>query len=224
LSNEEFSVASEILDQRISESFSLNIGEMIQDLNDDRIGHIDSPEISDTTDALHGESIMDDISSVLGHDMLGALQDNTITEDTTTLCTIDPPVLYLPFNKNKNKHSDAVNDTTTQFGFENRVFDLHDISKHSTDLEQIKLPSLAKFEEGNDISRKSFKLLHRTSIKSASTKKLSNKNNPSNASIANDDLETTTIAERPIESDKSKFLNTIKIQIQVISTKFIQLG
>jgi diacylglycerol kinase (ATP) len=199
---------------------------MIQDLNDDRIGHIDSPETSETTDALHGESLMDDISSVLGHDLLGALQDNTITEDTTTLCTIDPPVLSLPINRNKNsknKNFEIVNDKTTQFGFENRVFDLPDITKASTDIEQIRLPSLAKFEEGNDIARKSFRLSHRTATKSASIKKSISKKNCTNS--YNDDMEeanttssnktTTTVAERPIESDKSTFLNTIKIQIQV---------
>jgi len=197
---------------------------MIQDLNDDRIGHIDSPETSETTDALHGESLMDDISSVLGHDLLGALQDNTITEDTTTLCTIDPPpMLSLQTNRNKNsknKSFEMVNDKTTQFGFENRVFDLPDIAKPSTDIEQIRLPSLAKFEEGNDIARKSFRLSHRTATKSASIKKSISKNFFTNS--YNDDMETvnitssnkttTTIAERPIEST---FLNTIKIQIQV---------
>lgn len=202
---------------------------MIQDLNDDRIGHIDSPETSETTDALHGESLMDDISSVLGHDFLGALQDNTITEDTTTLCTIDQPVLSLPLNKNKNSKTlcyEMVNDKTTQFGFENRVFDLHDIAKPLNDVEQVKLPSLAKFEEGNDIARKSFRLSHRTATKSASVKKPASKRNSNNQneymdidniSSQNNNKTTTTstVAERPIETDKSTLLNTIKIQIQV---------
>lgn len=242
ISNEEYSVASEILDQRISDSFSLNVGEMIQDLNDDRIGHIDSPETSETTDALHGESLMDDISSVLGHDFLGALQDNTITEDTTTLCTIDPPVLSLPKSKNKNTKNicyEMVNDKTTQFGFENRAFDLHDIAKPLNDLEQVKLPSLAKFEEGSDIARKSFRLSHRTATKSASVKKVASKRNSNNeneiidvdnVSSQNSNKTTTptsTVAEKPIESDKNILLNTIKIQIQVNHTKigkFFVLG
>lgn len=225
-------MASEILDQRISESYPLNVGEMIQDLNDDRIGHIDSPETSETTDALHGESLMDDISSVLGHDLLGALQDNTITEDTTTLCTADPPILPRRDSRNrslKNKNVKVLNEPATQFGFENRVFDLPDIAKHTTiEKEPIRLPSLAKFEEGNDIARKSFRLSHR---RSASIKKSTSRKNFTCSSIDNDDMETinitssdtttTTVAEKPIECDKSTLLNTIKIQIQVIDSQSI---
>jgi len=68
ISNEECSVTSEILDKALNDSLSqpINIADIIQDLECDRIGHIDSPETSDTTEGLHGESLMDDISSVLG--------------------------------------------------------------------------------------------------------------------------------------------------------------
>lgn len=234
ISNEECSVASEILDQRASESYSVNVGEMIQDLNDDRIGHIDSPETSETTDALHGESLIDDISSVLGHDLFGTLQDSTITDDTTTLCSADTHILPRINSRTKSlkgKNSKALNESTTaaaaaastQFGFENRLFDLHSVEK-----EPIRYCSLAKFEEGNDIARKSFRLSQqKTTTRSASIKKqLSSRRNYTNSSNT-DDIETinitssdttttTTVAEKPIECDKSSnLLNTIKIQIQV---------
>lgn len=187
---------------------------MIQDLNDDRIGHIDSPETSETTDALHGESLMDDISSVLGHDFFGALcQDSTFTDDTT-LCTAGDGNNFRRNRSLKNKHS--VDSCATQYGFENRVFDLPELEK-----QPVKYCSLAKFEEGSDIARKSFRLSQRTTTRSASIKKqLSSRRNFTNSST--DDIETinlnssdtttttttTTVAEKPIE------LNTIKIQIQ----------
>lgn len=115
-----------------------------QDLESDTIGHIDSP---DTSDALHGESLVDDISSLLGQDMLGALQDNTITEDTTTLCAVDRP-------RKKSFKKKVPPDTTTnpkECGFENRVFDME------KSLDQ-RYASLAKFEDDNDIARRSFKV------------------------------------------------------------------
>lgn len=215
ISNEECSVNSEILDLRASESYPVNVGEIIQDLNaDDRIGHIDSPETSETTDALHGESLMDDISSVLGHDMFGALQDNTITEDTTTLCTIDVP--NLPKSRQRSiKGKPMIGDCRTQFGFENRVFDLADITNQPmTANEPIRYCSLAQFVEGNDIARKSFKRLNRTTRSDS----ISERREPT---CTNDDddfdkiNETMTVAEKPIECDKSNLLmNTIKIQIQ----------
>lgn len=201
----------------------MNVAEIIQDLNtDDRIGHIDSPETSETTDALHGESLMDDISSVLGHDVFGALQDNTITEDTTTLCTVDAPIL--PRTRNRSfKNKISVGDCRTQFGFENRVFDLADIANQSeTANEPIRYCSLAQFVEGNDIARKSFKRFNRTtrSASISSKKQLSSSNNFTCSNDVDDfdniniNSDTMTIAEKPIECDKSNLLNTIKIQIQ----------
>lgn len=231
LSNEECSVNSEILDQRVSESYPMHAGEIIQDLNsDDRIGHIDSPETSETTDVLHGESLMDDMSSVLGHDTLGALQDISITDETTTLCTANPPVLPKTRKSFKNKSG----ETRTQFGFENRVFDLADITNQSaTATEPIRYCSLAQFVEGNDIARKSFKRFSRTtrSASITSKKQLSSSNNftcgiddVDNVQIEYSDEEclamgsedfcNLTTAEKPIECDKSNLLNTIKIQIQ----------
>ena len=198
----------------------MNVGEFIQDLNtDDRIGHIDSPETSETTDALHGESLMDDISSVLGQDMFGALQDNTITEDTTTLCTIDVPLL--PKSRKKSvKGKSGLSENQTQFGFENRVFDLTDITNQlPTANEPIRYCSLAKFVEGNDIARKSFKGFPRNT-RSAS---ISGTKQPNNFTCSNDDevdsikfcCDSLTVAEKPIECDKGNLMmNTIKIQIQ----------
>lgn len=84
MSNEEVSITSEILDQK---SFVPRKNSDGEDING-HIGHIDSPE-TDTfpnSDALHGESLMDDISSMLGHDLCGFDQDsmeNTYTDDTT---------------------------------------------------------------------------------------------------------------------------------------------
>lgn len=216
ISNEECSVNSEILDQQ--RSYPMNVADIIQDLNSDdighgHIGHIDSPETSETTDALHGESLMDDISSVLGHETF--CQDNTITDDTTTLCTVDSaPILPRTRQKSfKNKNS-------MQFGYENRVFDLADIASQSeTANEPIRYCSLAQFVEGNDIARKSFKRFNRTtrSASNASKKQLPSSNFNFTCSDAddidnfNETSDTMTVAEKPIECDK---LNTIKIQIQ----------
>lgn len=198
---------SEILDQKFStcESYPVNVGEIIQDLGTDyRIGHIDSPETSETTDVLHGESLMDDISSVLGQDVFGPLQDITITDDTTTLCTADPPRRTLSFKHPK---------TVAQFGFENRAFDF-DQNELPIDQPQKRYCSLAQFVEGNDIARKSFKRLSRTN-KSASSfrNKLSNSNN-----FTSNNIIDTNVTEKPqsetIDCDNKDNLNTIKIQIQ----------
>ncbi|XP_055606025.1 diacylglycerol kinase eta-like isoform X2 [Uranotaenia lowii] len=161
ISNEECSVTSEILDRPPEHHNSqLHIADLIQDLDTDRFSHIDSPETSDTTDALHGESLMDDISSVLGQDLLGALQDNTITEDTTTLCTLDHTKRRSFKNKQKQQQQQQQQRKGSieldQFGFENRVFDID----NRCDDQKVREPrycSLAKFVEGNDIARKSFK-------------------------------------------------------------------
>lgn len=125
-----------------------------QDLESDTIGHIDSPE---TSDALHGESLMDDISSLLGNDLIGALQDNTITEDTTTLCALDRP-RKKSFKKKLSLAAGPVesgfehtSNPPHEYGFENRVFDME------KSLDQ-RYASLAQFVEGSDIARRSFKV------------------------------------------------------------------
>ncbi|XP_052868545.1 diacylglycerol kinase eta [Anopheles cruzii] len=158
ISNEECSVTSEILDRQSDNNSQIHVGDIIQDLDNDRFSHIDSPETSDTTEALHGESLMDDISSVLGQDLLGALQDNTITEDTTTLCTLDHTRRRSFKCKSAPPRKDGAE--LDQCGFENRVFDID----NRCDDQKVKEPrfcSLAKFVEGNDIARKSFKRAHR---------------------------------------------------------------
>ncbi|XP_037950398.1 diacylglycerol kinase eta isoform X4 [Teleopsis dalmanni] len=89
ISNEECSVASEIFDKNteVEHQHALQITDIIHGVDSNTFTHIDSPETSDETEAMPGESLMDDISSVLGHDITYALQDNTITDDTTTLCS-----------------------------------------------------------------------------------------------------------------------------------------
>lgn len=176
ISNEECSVGSEILDKPLEcdpQDFvaasiqvvflppdcPLTTGFMRfpfspQDLESDTIGHIDSPE---TSDALHGESLMDDISSLLGNDLIGALQDNTITEDTTTLCALDRPrkksfkkKLSLAAGPSESGF-DHTSKPPHEYGFENRVFDME------KSLDQ-RYASLAQFVEGSDIARRSFKV------------------------------------------------------------------
>jgi diacylglycerol kinase (ATP) len=161
---------------------------------------------------LHGESLMDDISSVLGHDVFGPLQDSTITDDTTTLCTVGS-------FKGRKRSLKNTNSNATQFGFENRVFDL-DIGQET----EPRYCSLAQFD-GNDIARKSFKRFNRN--KSASLKKqLSNTSNQNNnlckltedksdendENLFDDSNDEAIEATTKIESDSN--LNTIKIQIQ----------
>lgn len=72
---------------------------------------------------MHGESLMDDISSVLGQDLLGALQDNTITEDTT-LCGENKTRKRSIKKKNLVKTEEEDDQELRQFGFENIVFEI----------------------------------------------------------------------------------------------------
>lgn len=72
---------------------------------------------------MHGESLMDDISSVLGQDLLGALQDNTITEDTT-LCGENKARKRSIKKKNLVKTEEEDDQELKQFGFENIVFEI----------------------------------------------------------------------------------------------------
>lgn len=92
---------------------------------------------------------------MLGHDLLGALQDNTITEDTTTLCTEKPRKRSI-----KKKPTEENIDEVTQFGFENMVFEMDNTTTTNTSnkKEPKRYCSLAKFVDGSDIARKSFKV------------------------------------------------------------------
>lgn len=172
----------------ISDDFSL-----ISEINDSKpgdaeesvgMGHIDSPEISDTymnSETIHGESIMDDISSMLGQEVLLAMMgkngENETYTDDTTLFTSDT-VSDIPAdidsrqpslekkNKGKIKYISKIKKPAEpeveKFGYENRVFYIENSTKPE---EQIKYCSLAQFEEGNDIARKSFRKALRKSIK-----------------------------------------------------------
>lgn len=148
-----------------------------QNLESDRLGHIDSPEddelTSDVTEPFHGESLLEDISSVLGPDLLGLIQDSTITEDTTTLCG-DKPRRKLSSKKKMTavssinrtneplvEREDSLensNENPLQFGFENIVFEMDNRCDDQKACEPIRYCSLAQFVEGNDIARKSFKV------------------------------------------------------------------
>lgn len=184
MSNEECSVTSEILDKHAETSSLIHVADIIQvnfkcneqmlaykritlfefifkDLESDQLGHIDSPENSETTDALHDESLMDDISSVLGQDMFGALQDNTITEETTTLCAEGRPHQRRSLKKKKAsmvRDDSEETENPLQFGFENIVFEIDNRCDDQKKAQPVKYCSLARFVEGNDIARKSFKV------------------------------------------------------------------
>lgn len=145
MSTEEVSITSEILDQK---SFIPRKGSDGEDVNG-HIYHIDSPE-TDTfpnSDALHEESLMDDISSVLcGFDQDS--NDNTYTDDTTLFNSDDIKPIKKEFRidqKLERRKSEDIRselkqrkkslrrnsadkirkskiDEDTQFGFENRAF------------------------------------------------------------------------------------------------------
>lgn len=139
------------------------------------MGHIDSPEddemTSDVTEPFHGESLLEDISSMLSPDLLGLMQDSTITEDTTTLCGEKPrrklssKKKVMPTNTFKNEplveREDSLensNENPLQFGFENIVFEMDNRCDDQKAEEPVRYCSLAQFVEGNDIARKSFKV------------------------------------------------------------------
>lgn len=198
LSNEECSVTSEILDpphgeqqqqqqqsqqsqqpqqqplqqaQYDSHGQPIHVADIIQDLESDQLGHIDSPETSDTTDVLHGdESLMDDMSSVLAQDMFAA--DASFADDTMTLCAADdgggamtrsgpqrrslkgrPKPERAPFVRMESEET----ENPLQFGFENIVFEIDNRCDDQKKAQPVRFCSLARFVEGSDIARKSFK-------------------------------------------------------------------
>ncbi|XP_067638682.1 diacylglycerol kinase eta isoform X4 [Eurosta solidaginis] len=183
IGDEECSVASEIFDRQLEQQESdrpLRLGDIIQNFDANSFTHIDSPETSDETEPMPGESLMDDISSVLGHDITYALQDNTITDDTTTLCsdtrqTPDKSIRKKSFNNNTSvKRRDIrrnssppryaqlarmdSDENSQQFGFENIVFEIDNRCDDQKMREPPKYCSLAQFVEGYDIARQSFKI------------------------------------------------------------------
>lgn len=143
------------------------MADIIQDLESDQLGHIDSPETSDTTDVLHGdESLMDDMSSVLGGaDVFGA-DAASLTEDTTTLCA-DGDDGARPAGKRRSLRGakskapfvrmESEEENPLQFGFENIVFEIDNRCDDQKKAQPVRYCSLARFVEGSDIARKSFK-------------------------------------------------------------------
>lgn len=144
------------------------------------MGHIDSPEdddspgSTDATEPFQAESLLDDISSVLGHDFLGALQDSSLTDDTTTICGIEKPRRKLSFKRKsipmvstnvmdhplieRDDSLENSNENPLQFGFENIVFEMDNRCDDQKAGEPVRACSLAHFVEGNDIARTSFKV------------------------------------------------------------------
>lgn len=173
ISNEETSITSEILDQK---SFCPRKNSDGEDLNG-HICHIDSPE-TDTypnSDPLHGESLMDDLSSMIGEVMYGYDQDsieNTYSDDTTLFTSdADAPKLERRLSSRKGSTKGRCNckqEEDSQFGFENRAFMTQHVYLDGK-TEEPRYCSLAQFVEGNDIARRSFKKNKPTSTKLSKT-------------------------------------------------------
>ncbi|XP_013118349.1 diacylglycerol kinase eta isoform X5 [Stomoxys calcitrans] len=170
ISNEECSVASEIFDKQEPPLTGYQLGDILQNLDSNEFTHIDSPETSDETENIPGESLMDDISSVLGHDITYALQDNTITDDTTLMCSeraAVPPPKPARAKQTARRGSSPPriprldrmdsDDNPQQFGFENIVFEIDNRCDDQKIREPPRFCSLAQFVEGSDIARQSFK-------------------------------------------------------------------
>ncbi|KAF2903351.1 hypothetical protein ILUMI_02836 [Ignelater luminosus] len=174
VSTEEISFPSEVAEQK---SFCPRKGSDGDDVNG-HIYHIDSPE-TDTypnSEALHGESLLDDMSSVLGHDIYGYDQDsieNTYTDDTTLFASDLSDLKLDKAHEHKRslkrnsidkirRSSRSKIDEDAQFGFENRAFTQNMFLDNKYETEQVKYCSLAQFVEGNDIARRSFKRVRTT--------------------------------------------------------------
>ncbi|XP_031343848.1 diacylglycerol kinase eta isoform X1 [Photinus pyralis] len=159
-----------------SKSFCPRKGSDGEDVNG-HIYHIDSPE-TDTypnSEALHGESLLEDMSSVLGQDFCGLDQDsieNSYTDDTT-LFNSDLSDLKLDKQIERKKslkrnsidkmRRTSITKIDEEFGFENRAFTTQNmLLDNRYETEPVKYCSLAQFE-GNDISRRSFKKVRTTS-------------------------------------------------------------
>lgn len=158
ISNEEISIASDILDHK---SFCPRKNIDGEDING-HIYHIDSPD-TDTypnSETLPGESLMDDMSSMLG--LTYDSGENTFTDDTT-LFTGDfaekketRKSIKKEQERKRSYHLDE--REMAQFGFENRAFmTALKMERDNKYEETVKYCSLAQFVEGNDIARRSFR-------------------------------------------------------------------
>ncbi|XP_076269498.1 diacylglycerol kinase eta isoform X2 [Rhynchophorus ferrugineus] len=186
ISNEEVSIASEILDKG---SFVPRKGSDGEDVNG-HICHIDSPETDTypTSDVVQGESLMDDISSMLGEMLYGYDQDSvadTYTDDTTLFHSeLERKISIKRDSLERKKRSSlrrksapvtARMEDDAQYGFENRAFmSQHVYLDNRFEYDQPrKYCSLAQFVEdcfhiiGSDIARRSFK--RRSTNKSTKT-------------------------------------------------------
>ncbi|XP_048521223.1 diacylglycerol kinase eta [Dendroctonus ponderosae] len=170
ISNDETSFASEIMERG---SFVPRKGSDGEDVNG-HICHIDSPETDTypTSDVVQGESLMDDISSMIGEILCGYDQDSvadTYTDDTTLFHTelerklsVKKDSLERKRRNNMRRKSapgaPRTEDTDQyQYGFENRAFMSQHVYLDNRYNQPQRYCSLAQFVEGSDIARRSFK-------------------------------------------------------------------
>lgn len=220
ISNEEISIASDILDQK---SFCPRKNSDGEDING-HICHIDSPE-TDTypnSEALHGESLMDDVSSMLG--MTGCDSgENTFTDDTT-LFTCDfmekrENRRSLKKEKYEKRCSTRLEDPDSQFGFENRAFMTSLMLDKDNRLEEtVKYCSLAQFVEGNDIARRSFRR-HKPATKLSKTEANVNRQSilaEESEAIKGSNVSLNNLGKPPVDSNKMAEPISIFPQVSVI--------
>ncbi|XP_066141858.1 diacylglycerol kinase eta isoform X2 [Euwallacea fornicatus] len=168
ISNEEMSIASEILEKG---SYVPRKGSDGEDVNG-HICHIDSPETDTypTSDVVQGESLMDDISSMIGEMLYGYDLDSvadTYTDDTTLFHSELERKLSVKKDSLERKKRNSLRrksapgaprvDEDAQYGFENRAFMSQHISLDNRFDQPKRYCSLAQFVEGSDIARRSFK-------------------------------------------------------------------
>lgn len=232
ISNEEASIISEIIEIK---SFSPRKNSDGDDVNG-HIGHIDSPE-TDTypnSDALQGESLMDDIRSMLGTDIYGYDQDsmdNTYTDDTTLftsdLCELKQD--KVPRKKSikrdsidKKRRNSARVDDDTQFGFENRAFMSQHVYLDNRFEEPVRYCSLAQFVEGNDIARRSFK---RTKPATKLSKTEANVNRQSTLTEESEtSIKGSKTSLNKLEKEISNLIETVGENVEDTKSKFPQVS
>ncbi|KAH1024437.1 hypothetical protein HUJ05_003922 [Dendroctonus ponderosae] len=161
ISNDETSFASEIMERG---SFVPRKGSDGEDVNG-HICHIDSPETDTypTSDVVQGESLMDDISSMIGEILCGYDQDSvadTYTDDTTLFHTelerklsVKKDSLERKRRNNMRRKSapgaPRTEDTDQyQYGFENRAFMSQHVYLDNRYNQPQRYCSLAQFVEG----------------------------------------------------------------------------
>ncbi|CAH1114294.1 unnamed protein product [Psylliodes chrysocephalus] len=173
LSNEEVSITSEILDQK---SFIPRKDSDGEDLNG-HICHIDSPETDtyqSTSDVIHERKMS------LKRDSLERKHSEKKRRASRT----------------KVETALSVEEDVTQFGFENRAFPI--ILDNKLEAEQPRYCSLAQFVEGNDIARRSFKRLNR------STKPTKTETNVTRQSTLIEESEVLSISNKGSQTNLNK--------------------